>query len=66
LKYRAKIKRDDYSALIFDVSNYLNIPIKVEYNDKKDEYVLVSKTVIKNKEPKEKSAEIHKEEVLRV
>ena len=49
-KYKQKIKRDNYKAFVFNISNYLGIPIVIEYNKSKDMFNLYPKTVFKNDE----------------
>lgn len=64
-KYKTKIKKNEYKALIYNVINYLNIPIKVEYNKNKDIFVLTSKSIFKKENP-ESTADKNKEEILKV
>lgn len=63
-KHRLKIKKDHYKALIYDISNFLNIPIDIEYNKNKDLFILTSKTIFKKPNPA--NTDKHEEELLKV
>jgi len=46
-KYNKILKKDEFSALVFDIGTYLNLPIKVEWKPVKKEFNLYVITAIK-------------------
>lgn len=50
IKHGNNIKKDNFSGIIYDISNYLNIPIKVEYDKRENDFDLVNITILKTKD----------------
>jgi len=48
--HRGEISRDEFKALVFDVSTFLNVPIDVEWKERKGQYELYLITAFNTKD----------------